>query len=192
MCRGLSRSVWWALGAVAVACFVCGVGCVTDGQARRIPPSAGGSGPAAGIKVSCGGSGELVFRNLKTKAVRKLESNDSTFRLPSGSYQVLTYTSLGKDAGGKAWGGMSNLSSTSRGNVTLGVEEETLKAGPPYHARVAVTQRSGGMVSFDLKFRDSGGAPCRVAAARGRVANPRFSVEDADGRVVLTGKFEYG
>lgn len=185
------RSACWALGATAAASLMCGVGCVTDGQTRSVRTAR--EVPSATVRVSCGGPGELLFRNPRTGAVRKLKSDDSTFRVPAGSCQLLGYVSSVQDGGGRLWRGETPLSSARGATLTLRADnEETVTAGPPYQARVDVRKGSGRAVSFDLKLTDSGGTPCRVAPKRGRVANPRFTVKDGDGRVVLTGKFEYG
>lgn len=185
------RLAWWGLGATAVISLVCGVGCVTDGQTRSPGLTEGAS--SATIKVSCGGPGELVLRDPRTRAVRKLESADSVFRLPAGSYELLGYVSSVRDEGGRHWRGMTSLSSGGPTAVRLrDRHEETVTAGAPYEARVAVRKGARRAVSLDFTLRDSGGRSCQITAGGGRSAKPAFSVKDGDGRVVLTGTFEYG
>ena len=180
-----------ALAAAAALSLLVGVGCVTDGQTQTVELAVKAS--TATLKVSCGGQGELVVRDPQSGAARKVTSKDSMFSVPAGPYQLLYYTRSAKDEEGRLWRGMSMLSSGRGTTFALrDGEEKTVQAGPPYKARVDVRKGQGRIISLDLKVTDVGGATSRVGPKVGQTANPSFTVTDRDGRVVLTGQFEYG
>ncbi len=156
-------------------------------------PDEGKAEEATGtIKISCGKPGKLVLKLPNVKEKKEFKSDCSEFTVPAGKYQLWYYTCTAKDGEGQEWYATTGLGSRDDDVFELKAgETKTVKAGPPFKAKVAARKR-GTVLGLDLKMAGAGGDSYRFSAKGKKVPPPAFEVKDKTGKKVLSGSFAYG
>ncbi|NLE39583.1 MAG: hypothetical protein GX621_16305, partial [Pirellulaceae bacterium] len=111
--------------------------------------------------------------------------------LPAGKWQIASYT-LGVSGGDATIVSASFAGKPSEVDVEKGGTTE-LPFGPPFRAVVTAARAEGGKLGLSLSVVGQGGERCSNFLVGGkRPPAPLFEVRDASGKVVYSGKFEYG
>jgi len=121
--------------------------------------------------------------------------DDGTFELPPGEYHVFRWTMEQVDRAGVKWLYASYDSEVSRPLTIRAGETTDLSFGPPLQAKLTTqgTARAGSSLRFSLALADQRGGRIISVTRDGKLPEPPgLRITDETGRVVATGKFEYG
>lgn len=121
--------------------------------------------------------------------------HDGTFALPPGDYHVFRWTFEQVDQAGVKWLYASYDSEASRPVTVRAGETTEVSFGPPLQAKLTKrgTARARGSLRFSLALADQRGGRISSVTRDGKLPEPpALRITDETGKVVATGKFEYG
>lgn len=147
-------------------------------------------GPMAAITWPGQLSGELMLLDPKGSKMVRTPVTSGKAQMRTGNFSLLNYTMKTHDGGNVEWAATGSL-----GMAAVSLEANStheLTAGPPFTASIAVQKGAAGKEVLSLNVKDLGSNLCSFTKSGRRTAPPRFEIRDEAGKVVFSGKFEYG
>jgi hypothetical protein len=181
--------VIWALGASGFAV----VGYRQFGAALRVAdfdPSTY-HGQTGTVTLPYQGESSLIVTNNDLRTRLRLHVRGGVAQAPVGRYQLQSYFMSMKDKAGATWTA-NHFSSASQALVVTAASPVHLNFGPPFTARVDVSEGPAERTMLQLGITGRGGESCIITSDKRPVAPPHFEILDHTGQVVWHGSFEYG
>ncbi len=140
--------------------------------------------------------GEDVDLWLWSDAVhQQLKGSGRTWRLPAGMYGLTTFELTEKDSTGQQWAfRVGKAAAGQLGSFEIKPGRTTsFQLGPPYKITTSM-ERIGEKVYLDFFLSGQAGESYQPGAKKNgtMVPEPGFKIIDESGKVVHTGRFEYG
>lgn len=136
----------------------------------------------------------LTMRPAKGKPLQSFNTTTGSLRIPAGTYEVQSWTcsSLPPKTGSASWVLSTYAPRSARSFVVTANTTTPLPVGPPLTARITPGTVRAGKASLNLALTDAAGNDYTLRSYGKGAANPGFEALDSTGKVVWSGKFEYG
>lgn len=148
-------------------------------------------GPVGTLTLAWKQPSTLNVRSKQGKQRHKVETKDGVFKLPPGTYAVESWSAKVTDSKGITWvletrypRHLQSLEVKADGTTQLAL-------GPPLEASI-LASRQGGSANLGFMLRDAAGNDYTLMSSGKGAQPPGFEVTDEAGKVVWSGKFEYG
>lgn len=138
---------------------------------------------------------DLQYGDLQNglETVRIAGTAGAPIEMGAGTYSLGTCAIEHTDADGVKWTITGFAQDVEIATVVLG-KTTTLSFGPPLKAELAYAKRSGSLI-FQPLVRGCAGEtypPAAITRGNGNAPVPSVEIRDASGKLLATGKFEYG
>ena len=132
-----------------------------------------------------------TLANAETKVPMKLSGGKEAVEVPAGKYLLLTYTVKVAPDKKHPFGGSVLVNDGGGKTITVAAGKTAdLVIGPPLVAQI-VADKKGDVVTLSLEVKDAGGLAV-VLSSGSPTGEPSFTVTDAAGKEVYSGKLSYG
>jgi hypothetical protein len=148
-------------------------------------------GKTGTVILSYNGRTELELQDQKNHERLLVFSTNGVLVAPVGSYSLSRCRLVAADEQEKQWDAYCFFRSAPRTFVVREDVPAQLDIGPPFTARVKAEKRSDGNHALSFILTDRADNQFAVYGPSPRIP-PSFETLSVDGRVVWTGKFQYG
>jgi hypothetical protein len=149
-------------------------------------------GPVGTLTLDWKQASTLNVRGKQGKDKYKVDSTDGSFRLPAGTYMVESWNAKATDSKGIAWTLETRYPRNLQNFEVRAEGAAPLALGPPLEAAVSVGGSAGSSASFGFTLKDAAGNDYAMMGTGTGTQPPGFEVVDETGKVVWSGKFEFG